>query len=169
MKKIRDLIYDYNDIFFAIIIIAIAALILFWRVATVMDYTGPGIQPISDTEVDFTDVDLTKKDVQDYNTNPDDVTTSGGAVSQENQQSQGQNQTEQKPAAKDVEFTIASGEYGSTVAKNLVSKGLIAKESDFTDALSKLNAESKIQLGTFKIPAGSTAEDIVKIVCRLKN
>ena len=38
MNKIKDLIYNMNDILVAMLILAVAASIIYWRVETIMDY-----------------------------------------------------------------------------------------------------------------------------------
>ena len=38
MKKLKDLIYDTNDIIIALLILAVAALIIVWRMNVIMDY-----------------------------------------------------------------------------------------------------------------------------------
>ena len=38
MKKFKDFIYDKNDIIIAILIMAAAALIIFWRLNVILDY-----------------------------------------------------------------------------------------------------------------------------------
>ena len=38
MNKLKDIFYDKNDILVALIILAIAAVIIFWRVDVIMAY-----------------------------------------------------------------------------------------------------------------------------------
>ncbi|MBR5926561.1 MAG: endolytic transglycosylase MltG, partial [Firmicutes bacterium] len=68
--------------------------------------------------------------------------------------------------AADTKFEIKSGEYLSTVAKNLQSKGLIADSAAFVKLVEEMKLSSKIQVGTFTIPAGATEEQIAKIITR---
>ena len=81
MNKIKDFIYDFNDIVVALLIIAVTAGILFWRVDTIMDYpqylaakmAGPQVE-----DPDFTDVNLQPGQVdENLNTDPEDVVIPG--------------------------------------------------------------------------------------------
>ena len=38
MKKFKDFIYDKNDIIIAVLILAVAALIIFWRLSVILEY-----------------------------------------------------------------------------------------------------------------------------------
>ena len=38
MKKFKDFIYDKNDIIIAVLILAVAALIIFWRLNVILEY-----------------------------------------------------------------------------------------------------------------------------------
>ena len=38
MKKLKDIIYDYNDVLVALLIVAVAAGVIYWRVNVVMAY-----------------------------------------------------------------------------------------------------------------------------------
>ena len=81
MRKIKDLIYDYNDIFVALLIIAAAGAIIFWRVTDIMAYPDylAGKEQSQTADVDFSDVDLTPTNVDEFNENPDDISTGDGA------------------------------------------------------------------------------------------
>ncbi len=74
-KKIRDFIYDINDIFVAIIILAVAAGIIYWRSTSIMAYPAylaekNNSNTISD--IDFSDIDLEPTPVDPgYNYDPE--------------------------------------------------------------------------------------------------
>ena len=38
MKKLKDILYDYNDILIALAIMVIAALLIMWRISAIVDY-----------------------------------------------------------------------------------------------------------------------------------
>ena len=74
MKKIKDFFYDYNDVLVSILIVLVAAVVLFWRVNVVMNYaeyaeTGT----VKHLDIDFSNIDLTLGDVEDIKT-PDEET-----------------------------------------------------------------------------------------------
>jgi hypothetical protein len=78
MNKIKDLIYDKSDILVAILIMALAALIIVWRLGIILEYPK---------EVLGTD------DAQTILTNPDDTTQETGEVSGQTGETGEQTQT----------------------------------------------------------------------------
>ena len=38
MKKLKDILYDYNDILIALAIMVIAALLIMWRISAIVEY-----------------------------------------------------------------------------------------------------------------------------------
>ncbi|MBQ9826117.1 MAG: hypothetical protein IJM61_02905 [Firmicutes bacterium] len=72
LKKIRDFIYDINDIFVAIIILLAAAGIIIWRSTAIMAYPEylASKNPQSNTaNVDFSGIDLTPENVENITQN----------------------------------------------------------------------------------------------------
>jgi hypothetical protein len=183
MKKLKDIIYDYNDIFLAVIIIAIAAGIIFWRVADIMAYpdTASGKGSGGKTgSVDFSDVDLNQQPVDDMNTDPDDVTTSGSGIASGGAGSQGGESStgsgsgtgsgtgsgSGSVSAKETKITIPSGSGSSKIAQIVYDAGLCSSAKEFADRCVELKKDTKLQAGTFTIPAGSSIDDIINILTR---
>ena len=176
MKKIKDLIYDYNDIFVAILILAAAAAIILWRVTDIMAYP----EYLADKEqahaadVDFSDVDLTPTNIDDFNETPEDVNT--GAETEPGQTEPGQ--TEPAPAGEQTDApatpqTDSEGNYrveipkGSSaggIARILADQGIISSEDEFLDKVDEMGATMKMKYGSYKIPQGSTLEEIINIL-----
>ena len=72
LKRIRDFIYDINDIFVAIVILLAAAGIIIWRSTSIMaypDYLAAKNPQTNSVNVDFSDIDLTPENVQNINEN----------------------------------------------------------------------------------------------------
>ena len=70
LKKIRDFIYDINDIFVAIVILLAAAGIIIWRSTAIMaypDYLAAKNPESNSVNVDFSGIDLTPENVDDIN------------------------------------------------------------------------------------------------------
>lgn len=51
MKKFKDFIYDKNDIIIAVLILAVAALIIAWRLDVILQYPKQLINNDADTNV----------------------------------------------------------------------------------------------------------------------
>ena len=172
MKKIKDLIYDYNDIFVALLIIAVAGAIIFWRVTNIMAYPDyiAGKTQTQTGEVDFSDVDLTPTNVDDFNENPEDITTEPSEEGQEEQtpadepSTEDPTQTVQTDADGNYVVEIPKGSSALGIARILKAQGIISDEDAFMEKVEELGATMKMKYGTYKIPQGSSAEQIINIL-----
>ena len=170
MNKIRDIIYDYNDIFVALLIIVVAGAMLLWRVNAIMEYPeylAANTEPTQSTKVedpDLSGLDLTTDAAisTDYNTNPDD------ANAEPETQAAVTAPVEPTPAPPtgDVKFEIPKGSSASKIADLLRQAGLIDDKQAFLNMLSEKKADTKLKAGTFTIPAGATIEEIITILTK---
>lgn len=78
----------------------------------------------------------------------------------------GQNSTETQPAAtgESVSITVSAGSGSETLAASLLRAGLIDDSKAFNTYMVDNGYSTKIRVGTFSIPVGSTYEEICKIV-----
>lgn len=169
MKKLKDLIYDYNDILLAILIIIVAGAVIFWKVSDIMAYPAfaKAQQAAQQKEqgINIDDMDLDPIPV-DQNVNPgtDEIGGTEGeqtpAVTPEPQP-----QVNPQPVV-DKKFEVKSGDYFSTAAKNLKDAGLIDDSQAFIQKVKDLGLESKLQIGIFTIPAGADYEQIAHILTK---
>ena len=171
MNKIRDIIYDYNDIFVALLIIVVAGAMLLWRVNAIMEYpeylastaeTEPKTQ-VDDPDLSSLDLTTDPAISTAYNVNPDDAnatpdttTTTSTAVD---------NPTPVQPTG-DVKFEVPKGASASKIADLLRQAGLIDDQKEFLNMLVEKKADTKLKAGTFTIPAGSTVEEIINILTK---
>ena len=75
-------------------------------------------------------------------------------------------QAENPPAAQtqEKEITVNAGDAASTIADKLLSAGVITDKQAFLSEVMSQGADSKLKMGTFKIPAGATHAEIIKIL-----
>ena len=173
MKKIKDLIYDYNDIFVALLIIAVAGAIIFWRVTNIMAYPDylAGKEQTKTGEVDFSDVDLTPSDVGEFNENPEDITTQTPEEGQSGEQTpagetapEEPEQTAQVDADGNYRVEIPKGSSALGIARILKEQGIISDVDAFMEKVEEMGATMKMKYGNYKIPQGSSAEEIINIL-----
>ena len=173
MKKLKDLIYDYNDIFVAVLIVILAGAIISWRISYIMAYpkylAEQTAGEISD-DISLDDIDLSLSDVEDINDNPEDIVSdpTSGPTEEEPQDAEQPNTNEggEFVTAQDASFTVPPGVSGTKIGQLLYEDNLVESSQQFITAVAKKNAETKLMAGTFNIPAGSTVEDIVDILTR---
>lgn len=78
---------------------------------------------------------------------------------------------EEAPAKQDtpnqdqsIVIAISSGDSAEEMAELLVSNNLIENKQVFLSRLNEQKKESKVQIGTFKIPIGATVDEIIEMI-----
>jgi len=175
MKRIRDFIYNFSDIFTTLIILAAAGAIIFWRVQVIMGYSETLVAQKHETtiDIDFTDVNLEpiEKPGDDVISETDD---------KEDENGEGQEQTaapvvidENYRSTKQVAVSIPAGA-GYSEAIRYVSSAYGFSDDDYFTFYNllwnkgiEMGADYRIQIGNFTIPVGSSLEDMIKIIASM--
>ncbi|MDO4482557.1 MAG: hypothetical protein Q4C14_07525 [Bacillota bacterium] len=139
MRAIRNFIYNFSDIFVALIIIALAAFLIWTRVEVIMDY--PSSQ--SGTAGVSTSV---QADLQADNSDADSASAQNS-------------DTEYK------EVVIPEGSSTDVVAGLLKQAGLVVNIDDFTYQIKSMGLDGKVQPGVHQIPRGVSMEEVINILC----
>ena len=176
MNKLKDMFYNHNDIVIACVIVLIAALVIVTRVDVLMGYPSMAAQQaIADAEANLpADPIPSVGDEED----PDGELSGGEGDTPEppvvdeppvtEPEPQPEPQPEPEPEGPTpgtpVTVTIPSGSTGADVAQALLDAGLISSKDEFYKAVVEAEADTKLQAGTFDIPAGSSLDEIVKIL-----
>ena len=185
MKRLKDFIYDYNDVLVALLIVVVAGFIIFWRVNVVMNYAEyAGGTPIKQIDINFSDIDLNPEDV-DPETNPitennDDNPNQGQEVT-----STSAIEPNTPPAVEPVdpqppveppktepkkfslEVSKAAGTTNWTACgKKLEAAGVITSSKDFISRVTERKVESQLQLGTFELSADMSLDKIIDIMIK---
>ncbi|MDR0853344.1 MAG: hypothetical protein LBN34_03145 [Clostridiales Family XIII bacterium] len=177
----RDFIYNKSDLLVALVIILIAGTVIFFRVNAIMDYpaknVGEGgsssnasVLPVDDKDKDKdkaaeTDKKTDAKDAAKEDSKKEDADTEKAESDSDKKTSDG-DKAATSTVKKDTQFTINEGEPTGTVADNLATAGLVSSKQDFLSEVMAQNADTKIRAGTFTIPRGATAADIVAILVK---
>ena len=178
MKKLKDIIYDYNDVFVALLIVAVAAGVMLWRINVVMAYPtrvakGGETNPI---DINFNDVNLDPDEI-DPIVNPDDEpepSDEPGPIVDPNQGEINDPGTDepQPPVADVVNYTLViSKANGNTswngVDKELRANGIIPEDAEKLGTRAHaLGKDGALQLGTFELNSGMTLDEIVNAVTK---
>ncbi|GHU62185.1 hypothetical protein AGMMS49983_03180 [Clostridia bacterium] len=193
----KDFFYNKSDVLIAILIILVAAFVIYTRVGIIMDYPskmagGEGntyMPDIQDVLTDGLGGDRTHTTggglPDDVVTN--DVTPAVTAESPETAETTDDAWTAVTPADEDepaevvtpaetvtppapgtpqvdTSITVSPGDVGSVIGDKLVAAGAITDKSAFLAEVTAQGADSKLKSGMFKIPAGATLAEIVKIL-----
>jgi hypothetical protein len=141
MNRIRNIIYNISDILVTLLIVAVALLLISWRVSAIMDYGS--VKDEVEQEVQGSIVD-------------------NGIVEDEDV-------TQQEASADSYSFSVGDSQSAESIAQSLVDMDLVSDKQTFLNAVVNADAEKRLRSGTFTIPAGSTPEQIVAILTNSSN
>lgn len=171
MKKLKDFIYDKNDIVIAILILAVAALIISWRLGIILEYPKQLLgtdDPVFDTPIggDDEDPDLPVDDEGEDSQSGEANQPQGGDG--ETDEPQGGETEEDIPLwdggvlTEDVEVEV-EGASASAAVKCLVNAGLFEDYAEYQKICEAegMNHE-KVSAGTFTFKKGTTKVQIAK-------
>lgn len=162
MERWKDMFYNKNDIFLALVILLVAGFVIFDRVEAIMDYP----QALAmEQEQNAASPEESGTPAEETATTPEakpvDVPTQEEAPNQ-TQQPQQPAQPPIQQVSK-IQIDIPSGTTEATVGKMLVEKGFISDKSSFIQALETAGKTGKVQAGKFTIPSDATMDQIIDI------
>jgi hypothetical protein len=177
----RNFLYNKSDILIAVIIIAVAAIIIWTRIGAIMGSsgdTGKVATPagISSQEADTPEGvetadngttappagDSNTPDTQATGTDPATTATTNAGITTDSAAGTTDG-TGDAASEETIKFTIELGASSGSVAEDLETQGII-KAADFIKEIKAQDKEGSIKVGTFKLKASMTPAQIVKKV-----
>ena len=146
MNKIKDIIYNKNDILIILLILAVAGLLIWSRIDVIMDYPSKLIasnppqaeqeeQPAAETpETETPD------DTEETSTTPEAVVM--------------------------YSVYIESGESLESIASKFVTVGLFESTKEFIQLANEMGITTQIKAGNFIMPSDSTPEEVMNIIIK---
>lgn len=165
MKKFKDFIYDKNDIIIAVLILAVAALIIAWRLDVILQYPKQLINNGADTNV-TEPADNSGDNTDKPADNSDDANNSNSG----DNANSGDSTPAQEPAqlwvdgklSKDIEVDV-TGTTASAAVQCLIDKGLFTDYAEYQKACDSLGLDDeKVSAGTMTFTKGSTKADVAR-------
>lgn len=177
MRKIRDFIYDYNDVFVAMIIVVAAAVIILWRMSGIMNYNEylashgedkPGL------DISFTEEDLTPEDVDPIEDVGDDPSEGGDLPSPEPQpqpepDTDPQPEPEPEPDIKYFSIEISAKNKNANwtaVGNALEENGIVPSRREFVARVVERKVDGKLHTGTFEFNSSMTLDEVIDIIVK---
>lgn len=165
MKKLKDFIYDKNDIIIAALILIAAALIITWRMNVILDYPKQLINNM-DSDANATEpADNTETDATDNTDN------AGKQNAQDDQNGNASDSTNTSQTTElwvdgvlsgDVEVDV-TGATASAAIQCLVDKGLFTDYAEYQTLCDEQGLDhEKVSAGTFTFAKGSTKAQIAR-------
>ena len=138
IKKLKDLLYNKNDVVIVLAILVVAGLIIWNRIDVIMDYPSNLIANASQ-ENELSD-------------NPDVVVMNPDE--------------EDEPLDEVVMYSIYinSGETLQSIGQKFVTVGLFPTVEDFVQLANDMGVATTIKAGNFIMPSNSTPEEVMQII-----
>lgn len=178
MEKLKDFLYDKNDILVALIIVLIAGLIITSRINVIMTYPQ---KLVADKQGNVIESDLTKNK---HDGGEDSSTDSGNksnsiegapdistGIDKDEKSSTGAKTTgsavdKNSKTGAPHSLYISYGSSTTKIADDLVNGKILKDKNEFLNAVTAAGAENKLKAGNFVIPADATAAEIVAIITK---
>lgn len=153
-RSFRDYHYDHSDVLLAVIILAIAACLILWRINIIMDYPKT-LDQSSGTTV----------------TSSENITTSeADSSSKESTESSGTNKAtwDNDKLAEEISMSV-EGSNSDKRIQCLIDAGLFTSSVDFETVCKDNNLNpKKIRAGSYTFSKGLTKTNIAKAVVKTK-
>lgn len=140
MNRLKDILYDKNDLLVALVILAIAGFVIYNRIDVIMDYPGTLVAQAG-TESPPVAEQIDESDDADQQTDETD-----------------------EPEINQISIYIEYGATGNHIAQLLIDYDLIQTKEQFYDAVAAAGADTRLQAGNFKIPSNATPAEIIEII-----
>ncbi len=166
MNRIKDFIYDKNDVIIAALIIIVAALIIAWRMNVILQYPKELITPESDIQTEMPiDGQGSASDTDSDAAGSDSDSDSDAEANNDNSlpQTTAELWTEGR-LTQNVEVTV-DGATASAAIQCLIDKELFTDYAEYQALCDTLGLNhEKVSAGTFTFEKGSTKEQVAKKV-----
>ena len=170
MNKLKDIIYDKNDLLIALIILLCAAFIIYQRIDVIMGYpsTLEATAQTNTTEsaVQYSGNNESSKDTSEDSSKTDSQNTDKDSADTSDTNTPASSSDTGKTNGEAVTVSIKYGDTGSDIAALLVDSGLLDSKQEFYDAVSKAGADTRLKAGNFNVPMGSTPDEIIAIITK---
>ncbi|MBR3259931.1 MAG: hypothetical protein IKF95_01100 [Firmicutes bacterium] len=192
MNKIKDIIYNKSDILIALLILAIAALIIFWRLSIILEYpkeligTDEASEVLTEPDEDAAAANANanantdaanagtdaNQDAANSGTDANANSNAANADANKDAESESGDSGEVTKSAKwdgdklaaDLQVTL-TGTTAYEAVSCLVDAGVFADYDEYDTICGEMGYDDeKMKAGVFDFPKGSTKQDIIKAV-----
>ncbi|KDR95565.1 hypothetical protein SAMN02745945_01416 [Peptoclostridium litorale DSM 5388] len=168
MDKIKNMVYEYSDVFLGFFILASMVCIMGWQLYSWFEPSS-GYILASDSPAS-TKASLSENTNSGDNSNkepavqknPDISTISQGEASSPEVDSSQSQAAETQIVAEIVIFQIKRGSACINIANDLESMGLISSSDEFVGKITSLGLENKLKSGSYSMKKGDSVDNIIK-------
>ena len=161
MKKLRDFFYDKNDIILALIILAVAGLLIVWRVDVIMAYPETLAKETKTEKTTKHDaVDTTKESKEQK----DDADKASDTKNDTKEEAKAWDSEGRLSADMSLSISDASPE---EALDSLVRAGLFNSHEEIEKDFASVGASvESLKSGTFKLNKGASKADVISILTK---
>lgn len=153
MRKLKDFFYNKNDIIIVLIILAVAAFIIYSRIGVIMDYP----EKLADNnETVITQEESTPTLASDETETTQESTVKSTSTSKKDSEKD----------SKTVSVKLTNSDTSVTVAEKLANAGIVESATEFEGYITNMDKADSIKSGTFKIKKGSSYETILNTITK---
>ncbi len=170
MDKIKNIIYEYSDVFLGFFILASMVCIMGSQLYNWFEPTS-GYTSASDIPASAEALASESLDSKDPSDNPDALhnDTANDLSSQHETETPATESTQSQassiqPADEIVVFQIKRGSACINIANDLESMGLVSSSDEFVGKITSLGLENKLKSGSYSIKKGDSIDNIIKIL-----
>lgn len=148
MNKLKDILYNKNDIVIILAILTIASFLIWNRIDAIMDYPAKLLAANGNQTELVTDASIEEPSAEEPSAEtpkPEEPATTPGAVEM-------------------YSIYIESGESLRSIGSKFVSIGLFASTEEFIKLANEMGITTKIKAGNFVMPSDSTPEEVMNII-----
>ena len=155
MEKFKNFIYDKSDLLIALLIVLIAGAVISFGVSNIMEPYVAGTNAGTDSAITESENggDPALAGAADVGSEDPDFTTNYAIA-------------DGTKTPEPMSIIIREGESSEQIAGKLIEAGAITKKTDFYEKLKEMGMESRLQPGSFEIPAGTSMEEIIRILTK---
>lgn len=173
MKKLKDILYDYNDILIALAIMVIAALLIMWRISAIVEYPREFIS--DNTEVSEPAGENGESGESGENGE------SGNPAGEEGEGDEPADDPADEPAdepaeessslweggvlTRDVQVSVSGGSSATDAIQRLIDAGLFKDYAEYQAICDELGLNHQmVGAGIFVFDKGSTKTDVARVI-----
>lgn len=176
-EKLKDILYDLNDIFISIILISVIFLAVSWKLddSLAFSFSSENDLPVIENEELISDngnseelevvviTPINEETSSDDNLNE---TTDPGAIDTPTVEPSTETPAIDVKPKTEKTFVVNSGTTGYQISLDLESQGFVDSSSDFLVRLEERGLGFKLQSGDFTLYTSDTIDDIINVLTR---
>ena len=179
MKKLKDILYDYNDILIALAIMVIAALLIMWRISAIVDYPREFIS--DNTEVSEPAGENGESGDSADEPAGDPSEPAGEEGEGDEPADEPANEPADEPAdepaeessslweggvlTRDVQVSVSGGSSATDAIQRLIDAGLFKDYAEYQAICDELGLNHQmVGAGIFVFDKGSTKTDVARVI-----